>query len=89
MHSTTDRTSAPAHDVFRMSEFDAVAARRSVGEVLQANLENAEAQLAVVERRAERARRRADDLGQAVRNWHELIADYERATGAPLDVSPN
>jgi hypothetical protein len=89
MPSTTDRTGAPARDVFRMSEFDTVAAARSVSEMLRANLESAEAQLAVVERRAERARRRADDLGKAVRNWHELIADYERTTGAPLDVSSN
>jgi hypothetical protein len=72
-----------------MTEFDAVANDRSVAEVLRTNLENAEAQLAVVERRAERARRRADDLSRAVRNWHELIDDYERTTGVPLDVSVN
>jgi hypothetical protein len=89
MPQPTIRPSTPAHDVFRMTEFDAVAGERSVAEVLRANLENAEAQLAVLERRAERARRYADDLGQAVRNWHELIADYERATGTPLEVSTN
>jgi hypothetical protein len=77
------------HDVFRMTEFDAIAATRSIGEVLQANLESAEAQLRVVQRKARLAQRRAEDLDRAVRNWHELIEDYERATGSALESRQN
>jgi hypothetical protein len=67
-----------------MSEFDAVADARSVAEILRDNLECAEAQLRIVRRRAERAQQRAQDLFRAVNNWHELIEDYELATGTTV-----
>jgi hypothetical protein len=68
-----------------MSEFDAVADERSVAEILQDNLESAEAQLRIQRRRAQRAQQRAQDLFRAVNNWHELIEDYELATGSTVE----
>jgi hypothetical protein len=78
--SKNEHALAHSPDVFRMSEFDAVAEARSVAEALRDNLESAEAQLQIQRQRAERAQQRAQDLFRAVNNWHELIEDYERAT---------
>jgi hypothetical protein len=71
-------------DIFRMSEFERVAASRSVSEILRANLEDAENQLQHERARAQRAQARADRLARAVENWHELVEDYERVTGSSL-----
>ncbi|MGZ6995072.1 MAG: hypothetical protein ACXVIM_07655 [Acidimicrobiia bacterium] len=65
-----------------MSEFDDVLDTRSVAEVLRVNLENAEAQLRLEQRRARRAQQRVHDLGRAVESWHALIAEYEQATSS-------
>ena len=78
-----------AREVFRVSEFDEVAQSWSIGEVLRANLESAEAQLRLEQRRARRAERRVKDLWRAVDNWHELIADYEQATNSAMDDRRN
>jgi hypothetical protein len=76
-------------EVFRMEEFDAVAASRTIADVLQANLEDARAQLRFERREARRAERRVADLDRAVQNWQDLIDDYERATGSSLEQRRN
>jgi hypothetical protein len=76
-------------EVFRMKEFDAAAASRTIADVLRANLEDAEAQLRVGRRMARRAQRRVADLDRAVQNWQELIEDYERATGSSREQRRN
>ena len=76
-------------DVFRMTEFDAVAEARSVAELLRDNLESAETQLRIQQERAQRAQQRAQDLFRAVNNWHELIEDYERATSSSVEDRRN
>jgi hypothetical protein len=65
----------------RMAEFDQASDARSVGEILQAHLEDARAQLRFEQRLARRADRRVRDLSRAVENWQDLIDDYERASG--------
>jgi hypothetical protein len=75
--------------VFRMQEFDAAAATRTIADVLRANLEDAEAQLRVGRRVARRAQRRVTDLDRAVQNWQDLIDDYERATGSSMENRRN
>jgi hypothetical protein len=64
----------------RMTEFDQVSDARSVAELLQAHLEDAQAQLRFEQRLARRADRRVRDLSRAVENWQDLIDEYERAT---------
>jgi hypothetical protein len=86
--STTPRVRQRG-DVFRMAEFDAIAASRTIADVLRANLESAEAQCQVLERRARLAQRRAEDLRRAVRNWHDVIDDYERATNTTVETRQN
>lgn len=75
--------------LFRMPEFDTVTEQRPVGEILRDSLEDAEAQLRLERRRARRAERRAEDLSRAVRNWQELIEDYERATTSTVEHRRN
>jgi hypothetical protein len=89
MTSTAASKSTPRREVFRMAEFDAIAASRTIADVLQANLESAEAQYRVVEQRARHAQIRAEDLRRAVQNWHSLIDDYERATGTTVETRLN
>ncbi len=78
-----------AHEVFRVSEFDEIVESWPVGDVLRANLESAEAQLRLEQRRARRAERRVKDLWRAVDNWHELIDVYEQATHSAVDDRRN
>jgi hypothetical protein len=85
MESVRAANGVGRREIFRMEEFDAVAAERSIAEVLRANLESAEAQLRLGRRRARRAQRRADELDRAVHNWHELIHEYEQATKSAPD----
>jgi hypothetical protein len=73
-----DRKSSTRTAEFRVAEFDAVAASRSVAEVLRDNLEDAQAQLRLGQRLARRAERRVADLTRAVENWRDLLDDYER-----------
>jgi hypothetical protein len=89
METVRAASQASQRDLFRMEEFDAVAAERSIAEVLRANLESAEAQLRLSRRRARRAQRRADELDRAVHNWHELIHEYEQATKSAPDHRMN
>jgi hypothetical protein len=72
-----------------MEEFDAIAASRTIADVLRANLEDAEAQLRFGQREARRAQRRVADLDRAVQNWQDMVDDYERATGSSLDQRRN
>jgi hypothetical protein len=76
-------------DFFRMVEFDLVTGKRSVAELLRDSLEDAESQLRLERRRARRAERRAEDLSRAVRNWQEMIEDYERATASTIEDRRN
>ena len=87
--TTPPVTESEPRRVFRMAEFDAALASRTVADVLAANLADAETQLRSARRRARLAQRRADDLDRAVHNWHELIEDYERLTGTAVQQRTN
>jgi hypothetical protein len=89
MSTTVAAYGSERREMFRMQEFDAAAAARTIADVLRANLEDAEAQLRAGRRVARRAQRRVTDLDRAVQNWQDLIDDYERATGSSLEQRRN